>query len=216
MDLKPFKQTEQTAAEISIFVYVITANALMSDDKLEEAYNVVSEALQRLDKLDEPSCVLTYAAYQVMENLCKKTGRSKEATEYHQILRNYEKALFDALPVHEIEKMTSITKHVGRLPVRNAVKMMTQRVASSRIEEGHKRKYLESLSKLDLHLIEEAFRASIERITDLDVKYIICIAAEIDAKDIGLLFNVDPSSVHTMRYRIKKKFAKDDLFRMVL
>ena len=211
-----FKKTERTAAEMKIFVYVITANALMRDGKLEQAYDLINEVLLLLAQIDEPGCMLPYAVYQVMENICEKTNRSAEAMKYHQILRDYEKALFEALPIDELEKMVSITKHVINKPIKNAVDTISELIARSKINEDNKIKYLERLSKLDLSLIEDAYKTSKEKITDMDIKYIICIAADLDVKDIGLLFNVEEYSVYTIRYRIKKKFAKEDAFQMIL
>jgi len=48
------------------------------------------------------------------------------------------------------------------------------------------------------------------------MKYIVCFVAAVDVKAISLLFNIEPASVYTARYRIKKKFAKDDTFRIIL
>ena len=65
-------------------------------------------------------------------------------------------------------------------------------------------------------MFENAYQTSKTKITGMDMKYLICFAADIDAKDISLLFNIEPASVHTVRYRIRKKFAKEDVFRMIL
>ena len=42
------------------------------------------------------------------------------------------------------------------------------------------------------------------------MKYILCFAADIDTADIALVFNVEPASVRTVRYRIKKKINKEN------
>ena len=211
-----FKKNERTVNEMKIFVYIITANALMRDGKLQEAYDVINEALLLLEQLEEPGCMLPYTAYQVIEGICKKTNRSEEAMEYYQILREYEKALFDALPIDELEKIASITKHVVRLPVKNAVDMISRTISASKITEDLKKEYIERLSKLDLYLIEDAYKTSKEKITDIDIKFIICFAVDIDVKDISMIFNIEQTSVHKVRYRIRKKFAKEDTFRMIL
>jgi len=39
------------------------------------------------------------------------------------------------------------------------------------------------------------------------MKYIICFAIEMEVQDMSLLFNVEPASIYTVRYRIKKKFG---------
>ncbi|MCL2073360.1 MAG: hypothetical protein FWH18_05540 [Marinilabiliaceae bacterium] len=64
-------------------------------------------------------------------------------------------------------------------------------------------------------MLENAYQTSKAKITSMDIKYIICFAADLDTKDISLIFNIEPASVNTVRYRIKKKFAEEDAFRMV-
>jgi len=71
-------------------------------------------------------------------------------------------------------------------------------------------KSLVHLSKIDCQLLEHAYQTSKVKLTGMDIKYIICFSANIDVKDISLLFNIEPASVHTVRYRIRRKFAKGD------
>jgi hypothetical protein len=110
----------------------------------------------------------------------------------------------------------SAKQQLEQNPVKISVEKIALMVSVSLIEKDTKTAYLERLSKIDFQPLENAYQASKVKITAMDMKYIICFAADLDAKDISLLFNIEPASVHTVRYRIKKKFAKEDLFRVVL
>ena len=159
---------------------------------------------------------MTYAAYQLTADFYEKTDRNEEAMEYHKILREYEMALLEELPKDELEKMESIAKHVISNPLKNTVNTISQKILDSKIEEKDKKVYLERLSKFDLHFLKTAYKVSKAKITDIDMKYIICFVAGIDTKDIGLIFNIEQASVRTVRYRIRKKFAKEETFRAIL
>ena len=101
-------------------------------------------------------------------------------------------------------------------PIRNVIDNIAQVISASNIEKDDKKAYLERLMKVDTKLLEMAYQASMVKITGKEMKYIICFVADIDVKDISLLFNVEPASVYTVRYRIRKKFAKNDTFRVIL
>jgi hypothetical protein len=128
----------------------------------------------------------------------------------------YETALLAELRQNELEKMQGLKKQLEENPVKNVIENIAQGISASLIYKEDKKVYLERLSKIDSNLLENAYQSSKVKITGMDMKYIICFAADIDVKDISLLFNIEPASVHTVRYRIKKKFPKNDTFQMIL
>jgi len=128
----------------------------------------------------------------------------------------YEMALLAELRQNELEKIQNLKQELEQSPVKNTIEKISWLVEDSIIEKNTKKTYLERLSKIDAKLLEQAYQSSKAKITGMDMKYIICFSADIDVKDISLLFNVEPASVHTVRYRIKKKFSKEDSFRAVL
>ena len=130
--------------------------------------------------------------------------------------RLYETALLAELRQNELDKMQNVKKQLEQNPVENSIEKIVQAVSASLIEKDDKKIYLERLSAMDSELLETAYQNSKAKITGMDMKYIICFAADIDVKDISLLFNIEPASVHTVRYRIKKKFQKEDSFQMIL
>jgi len=101
-------------------------------------------------------------------------------------------------------------------PIGIIVENLVQAISLSHIAKKDQKVYIERLLKIDFQLFESAYQNTQVKISGRDMKYIICFAVDIDVKDISLLFNIEPASVHTARYRIKKKFAKNDSFRMIL
>ncbi len=101
-------------------------------------------------------------------------------------------------------------------PVADTIEKIARKVLFSTIDTDSKSIYLDSLSHLDDALLENAYRNSEGKITPLDMKYIICFNAGMSVRDISILFNIEPASVTTVRYRIRKKFAKEDSFRTII
>ena len=101
-------------------------------------------------------------------------------------------------------------------PTKNTVEKIIWLIENSIIEKDTKRAYINRLSNIDIQLLEHAHKTSKEKISGMDMKYIVCFAAGMEVKDISLFFNVEPASVRTVRYRIKKKFAKENTFRAIL
>ena len=208
------KKSGQTATEMKIFVYIIIAYALMRDGKPHEACEIMNEALIMLDALDEP-CILNYAAYHFMSDYYASTNRCQDAQKYQNLLREYDLALMAELSREEYERLRAVTQRLKRFSMKNIFDGIMQSISSSKIEENKKKVYIERLSKLDLQLLENAYKNSKVKISPKDVKFIICFAIEMDTNTVSTLFNVKQASVHTMRYRIRKKFAGDDNFRII-
>ena len=99
--------------------------------------------------------------------------------------------------------------------IQNAIESVIQLLSDSIIKNDYKKIYLERLSKLSPQLFDHICQNANVRITAMDMKYIICFSVDMEAADISLLFNIELTSVHTARYRIKKKFSKNDTFRMI-
>ena len=151
--------------------------------------------------------LLTTAGFIIFSNRLKRRNVEQQL---------YETALLAELRHNELEKIQNIQQKIEQHPVKITIENIAQSVSASLIEKDDKRTYLDRLSKIDFQLLEAAYQSSKVKITGMDMKYIICFAANIDVKDVSLLFNIEPASVHTVRYRIRKKFAKEDSFRMIL
>lgn len=112
--------------------------------------------------------------------------------------------------------MQSIENQLAKQPIEKTIEEMAQVIADSTIEDNRKKNYLERLSKFNTKLLETAYQTAKVEITGMDLKYIICFVADMYIKDICLIFNIEEASVRTVRYRIRKKFVKEDTFRALL
>jgi len=128
----------------------------------------------------------------------------------------YETALLAELRQNELEKVQTLQQQLEQSPVNSIIENIGQMVSASLIGKEDKKAYLDRLSKLDPKLLEQVHHSSKAKITGMDMKYIICFSADFDVRDISLLFNIEPASVHTVRYRIKKKLPKETAFRVTL
>ena len=202
-------QEAHSVTEFKIYITMAYADNLWRKGKTEEAFEVISEALALLDKLDSSVLISIprFIAYQFMSDYYRKKGLYEETLKYETLLNDYADALHNALTPTEVEKYKGIHQLMKRYPVKNIVDTIALMVSKSLIDKDNKKAYLERLSKLDFQMFENTFKTSKAKITDVDRKYIICFAANIDPKDISLLFNVEPTSVYTVRYRIKKKLT---------
>ena len=64
---------------------------------------------------------------------------------------------------------------------------------------------IDRLQQLDLeHILQLCAQGS--RLTNMDKRYILCFAAEMSVEDVANLFHIEPASVYTVRYRLRKKF----------
>jgi hypothetical protein len=153
------------------------------------------------------TALLTTSVLMIFSNRLKRKNTEQQL---------YETALLAELSQSELEKVQKVQQQLEQNPVKNSIEKITWLVEESLIESITKKTYFEHLARIDVQLLEQAYQTSNVKITTMDMKYIICFAADMDVKDISLLFNVEPASVHTVRYRIRKKFAKENAFLTVL
>ncbi|MDL2254649.1 hypothetical protein LJB78_00005 [Bacteroidales bacterium OttesenSCG-928-J16] len=101
-------------------------------------------------------------------------------------------------------------------PTQLIVHKVAQSISKSLIEDERKNAYIASLIILNTSILEHAYILSERKITNMDMKYLICFAADMESKDISLIFNIEPASVRTVRYRIKKKFQEKNTFKFLI
>ena len=131
----------------------------------------------------------------------------------HQL---YETALLAELRQNELVELHSAKQELEQDPVKHTIEKIAQMVSGSAIEKDVKKDYLERISRIDPKLLEQAYRTADIKITGMELKYMVCFLAGMDVKDISLIFNIEPASVRTVRYRIRKKFPEKDPFRAIL
>ena len=70
---------------------------------------------------------------------------------------------------------------------------------------------VEQLRALDLAHVQ-ALISHGRKLTTMDKRYILCFAAGMTVEDIADFMSLEPASVYTVRYRLKKKFSSEYLF----
>ena len=80
------------------------------------------------------------------------------------------------------------------------------------LQEGKERTYthaaLEGLQELDLGHIQALLEHG-KKTTTMDKRYILCFAAGMSVEDIADFMCLEPASVYTVRYRLRKKFSSE-------
>lgn len=67
-----------------------------------------------------------------------------------------------------------------------------------------------NIDNVDLTQLDELMKKATKPLTVVDKKYMICFLAGEKVQQIADRFIVEPASVYTVRYRLKKKFPKDE------
>ena len=82
----------------------------------------------------------------------------------------------------------------------------------AQLEGGARRDYAErtvaQLRELDLGHIQVMLSHG-KKITTMDKRYILCFAAGMTVEEIADFMSLEPASVYTVRYRLRKKFSSD-------
>lgn len=82
----------------------------------------------------------------------------------------------------------------------------------TQLESGARRDYVErtvlQLRDLDLGHIQVMLSHG-KKITTMDKRYILCFAAGMTVEEVADFMSLEPASVYTVRYRLRKKFGSD-------
>lgn len=124
----------------------------------------------------------------------------------------YEAAMEAEIKMNEFS--TTTDEPLQRLSER-FVDKLTAVVQRSSLPEDCKHLYLGKLSDIDLNQVDLQYESSIEPLSTMDMKYILCFWVDMSAADIASLFNIEAKSVYTVRYRIKKKFDKQHIWPII-
>jgi rRNA maturation endonuclease Nob1 len=132
--------------------------------------------------------------------------------------KNFEQSIYEAALLTELQQneLESIKQRLEQNPIKAVVGKLTEWITNSVIENSKKTAYIQQLSELDMEMLEKGYLATHEKLTNLDMKYIICFAMDMDVNDISLLFNIGSNSIYVIRYRIKRKFGTDNCFKFLM
>jgi len=182
--------------------------------------SIVLLALIRLIKLRKKNFEISiYEAALVSElkqNELEQNLKEKEQLEIQyqklktQSDRNIQKSqLYDA-------KLKQIERQLEQKPTKTIIGKLIGLITGSYMEKTKKNAYIRQLSELDIEMIELGYHTANEKISNMDMKYIICFAIDMDVKDMSDIFDVEPTTVRTVRYRIKKKFGNKNTFKFLM
>ena len=113
-------------------------------------------------------------------------------------------------------ELKHLKQQLEQKPIKTMIEKLMDWISESYIEKTKKNVYIQRLSELDVNMIERGYLTSNEKISNMDIKYIICFAINMEVKDMSLLFNVEPASIRSVRYRIKKKFGEKNTFKFLM
>lgn len=127
-----------------------------------------------------------------------KKALDKQVELYHQKVEAYEATV-------EKGEQTNYDKQ-------NVIMEDLRRLISRQMPEGNN--YIENLELLNKSYINDLCEKSDGNLSVSYLKYCICFAVGMGISDVAECFNIELSSVHMIRYRLKKKFGlgnDDDL-----
>ncbi len=98
------------------------------------------------------------------------------------------------------------TQHVYIETQRENLRILIQ---SSSFDSSRKEDLLQRLELLQTTRVWQLCNAADKPLTATNIRYILTFLINMSVPEIATLFNVDTSSVYTVRYRIRKLFPKE-------
>ncbi len=89
-------------------------------------------------------------------------------------------------------ELKRIKQQLEQKPTKTMIGKLTEWISKSVMEKNKKDRYIRQLSDLDIDVLEQGYLTADEKISNMDMKYIICFAIDMEVKDISLIFNVSP------------------------
>lgn len=107
--------------------------------------------------------------------------------------------------------MTSNRRHISNHIVKAIVNKLEDVISSSQIVPECKAFYQEKLARLCKNdNLQEILNLAENRITPTDMKYLLCFYMNMEVQHISQMFNIEISSVYTVRYRLRKKLKDEN------
>jgi hypothetical protein len=133
-----------------------------------------------------------------MEQLLKdKELLDKQIESYTQKINEYERIN------DKKQEYIKAEEPQNKLIIEDLKKLITKKLSE-------KKDYLKSLSLLDEQYIPELKNAYNGNLSVSYLKYCICFAIGMEIGEVSECFSIEQSSVHMVRYRLKKKFELDN------
>ena len=92
------------------------------------------------------------------------------------------------------------------LIIQNAMTQLEYQIQTSPLSKDEKNSMLESIKEVDAKLVVSLCEQAQPPLTKANLSYIFCFLAGIRVKLIARVFNVEPATVYTSRFRLRKHF----------
>lgn len=92
------------------------------------------------------------------------------------------------------------------LIIQNAQSQLEYQIQSSSLSQDEKNGMLASIKEVDAKLVVSLCDQAQPPLTKANLSYIFCFLAGIRVKLIARVFNVEPATVYTSRFRLRKHF----------
>jgi CBS-domain-containing membrane protein len=120
------------------------------------------------------------------------------------------------LPNKNIMNENSLNRqHNSTVPLEILVNGVVGLLAQSSMDDSKKKLYIHRLKNLDFEILTDAYAAVSGSVSSSNMKYVVCFFIDMDTYDIGQLFGINQTSVRTAKYRIRRKFGKSDVYRLL-
>ncbi len=90
--------------------------------------------------------------------------------------------------------------------IQHAMSQLEGQIQNSSLSIEMKKKTLARIYEIDINLMVDLCERATSKLTKGNVSYILCFVAGVNTKVIARIFNVEPASVHTSRYRLRARF----------
>ena len=203
------KERNETAKKINFLTVSLTIVML-----------IVLIAIIRLNRLRRKNYELSIYETALLAEL-KQSELEQNRKEKEQLQQQYAdmKTQADQTKQEALLNRTELTRIKQQLeqkPTKAMIGKLCEWLSEIYMEKSKKDAYIKQLSELDVEMLEQGYFSADEKISNMDMKYIVCFAIDMPVKDMSLLFNVEPASIRSVRYRIKKKFGKKNTFKFLM
>ena len=218
--LQPFEHQQ-----IDVSIRDLRAWLLYYDGRVEEAIAEMNEVLALIDSVEasSPNTVITERgeAYSFFVEVYSSMGDYEKALEYERLKAENDAVRFSAqrnAAVREVEAKYDVAKVETRLAkVRGWAASLAILIRSK--EESRYTAAVEALveTNADIRALTETvspeaakkvFSSAQIPLSAVERKYILLFMSGKSTEKIAEAMNVEPASVYTMKYRIKKKFPE--------
>ncbi|MDR2679239.1 MAG: hypothetical protein LBC47_00350, partial [Tannerella sp.] len=176
------------------------------------------EAKLKLKLKEEQTVKMQLEKYEVLSDFHLKEMELIGKSRYLDQLRQDKEALDRQVELYrqKVEAYESMmnTEKEGDYDTHNVITEDLKYLIKKQLEAPLRDEYIRNIEHINKSFVETLREKSNETLSISYLKYCICFAVGIGIAEVAECFCIEPSSVHMIRYRLKKKFGlgnDDDL-----